>query len=302
MKKDIVLFHGDFDGIASAVMLVNLFEIANYEAYPCEPFGVNKFSGSIEALVKGGGLSGRIFIADLAPNNKCIKMTEKFLARCAADFNETVLYDHHYGWENIAAPETIKMHVDASYKSCAAMIYNKFGGPRNVFLDKLAADADIIDSGGCEGAAKEAQIIYRALKSGLKDDEIKNRSLEYMLSGYSDGRCLEFLTAKAAEYDQILKLSMEFAEKKITELSDGVCFIDVGESRCDITALIMRCYEKYDFVIVEYQSGPARFDVIGTRLAKVDLVKVFGLKSGAKFRVTITRKKPEEILRLIKAT
>ncbi len=301
MKKDIVLFHGDFDGIASAVMLINLLAITDFAAYPCEPFGVNKFSALAETLIESGGLSGRLFIADLAPNNKCIKMTEKFLAKCAADFYETVLYDHHYGWENIAVPEKVKMHVDASYKSCAAMIYNKFGGMRGDFLDKLAGDADIIDSGGCEGVAEESEIIYRALKSGLKDDEIKKRSLEYMLSNYSDGHCRDFLSGKAAEYDQILKRSIEFAEEKAIKLSENVCFIDVGESRCDITSIIMRCYEKYDFVIVEYRSGTTSFDVIGTRLAQVDLVKVFGLKSGARFRVTITRKNPEEILRLIKA-
>ncbi len=298
MKKDVILFHGDFDGIASAALIIGLLRPALYEAIPCEPFGVNKVLRRFEEMKCAGDIFGRLFIVDLAPNNKCMSMTAKFMAACAAQFTAVVLYDHHNGWENIEMPPGVEKHIDSSYRSCASLIYAS-QSERSGFFDSITSDADIIDSGGYEGICPQSAAVYGALKANLRDDAIKMKALEFMLSGYRDAQCGEAVKLRAAAYDEILARSLAVMTEKLEELTPQICYIDLGCGEYDITAIIMRCYEKYQFVIVEYKSGGTVFDVVATRREDIDLVKFLGLKSGARFRVTITRRDRGEIVKAI---
>lgn len=298
MKKDIILFHGDFDGIASAALVIGLFRPASFAAIPCEPFGVNKALRRFEEMKRAGDAFERLFIVDLAPNNKCMSMTEKFMAACAAQFAAVELFDHHNGWENIEMPPGIEKHIDSSYKSCASLIYAS-RTERSGFFDTITSDADIIDSGGYEGICPQSAAVYGALKANLRDDDIKMKSLEFMLSGYRDAGCHEAVKLRATAYDEILARSLGAMSEKLVELTPRICYIDLGCGEYDITAIIMRCYERYPFVIVEYKSGGTIFDVVATRREDIDLVKVLGLKSGARFRVTITKRDRGEIVKAI---
>lgn len=299
MNRDIILFHGDFDGIASAALIINIFKPApGYIALPCEPFSVNKISRRFDSLKNEGVVFNELFMADLAPNNKCMGMTEKFAARCAEIFNKVTLYDHHGGWENIKLPDSIFKFIDASFKSCAALIYGT-PGEKNDFLTSLMRDADIIDSGGYDGISERSAVVYRALKANLKDDEVKIKSLEFMLSGYGDTAIYDLLLQRASDYDIILKRSLDLMSRGLIELSPHICYIDIGKNECDITAIMMRCYEKYPVVIIEYQAGTVIFNVVATSAAGADLVKLLELKGGAKYRVTIIKRDLNELVKTI---
>jgi hypothetical protein len=299
MKTDVILFHGDFDGIASAALIVNILKPAKgYAALPCEPFSVNKILRRFDSLINEGACFNELFMADLAPNNKCMGMTEKFAARCAEIFNKVTIYDHHNGWENIKLPDSIIKIIDASFKSCAALIYSG-PGERNDFLNLITLDADIIDSGGYDGIDERSAAIYKALKANLKDDEVKIKSLEFMLSGYGDTGLYNILLQRAADYEIILARSLALMSSGLIELSPRICFVDIGKNECDITAIMMRCYEKYPVVIIEYQAGTVVFNVVATAAAGVDLVKILGLKGGAKYRVTIIKRDINELVKTL---
>ncbi len=299
MKTDVILFHGDFDGIASAALIVNILKPAEgYLALPCEPFGVNKILRRFDSLKTEGAEFNELFMADIAANNKCMGMTEKFAARCAEIFNKVTIYDHHDGWENIKLPDSIFKIIDTSFKSCAALIYSS-PGEKNDFLNSITRDADIIDSGGYDGIGERSAAVYRALKANLKDEEIKIKSLEFMLSGYGDTRLYNLLLQRAADYQIILKRSLALMTAGLIELSPRICYIDIGKNECDITAIMMRCYEKYPVVIIEYQAGTVVFNVVATAAAGVDLVKILGLKGGAKYRVTIIKRDLNELVKTL---
>lgn len=295
MKKDVVLFHGDFDGIASAALVIGLFRPASYETFCCEPFGVNKALRRFGDMKAAGLDPGRLYSVDVAPNNKCMAMTAKFLAGCASIFSSIELFDHHNGWEGIETPPCVARHIDPSFRSCAALIYSG-ASEKSDFFDLITADADIIDSGGCEGVSPGSFAVYRALKANLRDDGIKMKALEYMVSGYGDEALRETIEARAAAYDEMLERSMAAIDEKLVELTPRICYIDVGDGAFDITAIIMRCYRRYPFVIVEYRSGGTVFNVIATKLDRVDLVRALGLRSGSRFRVTVTRRERADIV------
>ncbi len=301
MKTDVILFHGDFDGIASAALIVNIFKpAAGFASFPCEPFSVNKILKRFDSLINEGACLNELFMADVAPNNKCIGMTEKFAARCAEIFNKITIYDHHNGWKNIKLPDSIIKNIDASFKSCASLIYSS-AYEKNDFLTLITRDADIIDSGGYEGIDERSAAVYKALKSNLKDDEVKIKSLQFMLCSYSDAGLYDFFLLKAAGYETILSRSLALISSGLIELSPRICFIDIGKNKCDITAIIMRCYEKYPIVIIEYQAKEVIFNVIATAAAGVDLVKILKLKGGAKYRVTIVKRDLNELVKTLES-
>ncbi len=288
MKTDVILFHGDFDGIASAAVAIYLLDLkpGGYIAIACEPFNVNKTLRYFETL-KNDGVSFKDLISvDIAPNNKCLSMSEKFFEKCGREFKKIIVYDHHNGWENISLPVSVIRNINPSFKSCASLIYNDCD-KKNDFFTLLALDADVIDSGGYERISPGSALIYKALKSNLKDDNIKTASLRFILSQFKDAGLHDYISNLAKEYETILKRSYELAAGGIVELSKNICFIRADNNKYDITAIIMKCYEKYPLVMVEYFTGGGTFLVIATNLPGLDLPEALGLKCGAKYRVTI---------------
>jgi len=229
-------------------------------------------------------------------------MTKKSIDRFSAIARSVVLYDHHAGWEGMEFNANVEANIGAGYKSCAGFIYERLGlkSFSDPIIDSMARDADIIDTGGYDGISDETAVIYRAMKSELKDDVIKAASLNYILSSYSDQSLKKILSERAAGYDKIFLRSLELS-KNFIELTPRICYLNVGMAECDLTAIIREFYKKYPYAVLEYASGGTNYFIIATILPNEDLPAKFGLKSGSRARITIVKKDLNEIVSRLEA-
>jgi len=291
--SDCIIYHGDFDGVVSAAFVVLGRGASEALLLPSEPFTVDRTLKKISAE----GHFSRIFSADIAPNNRKSEMTRKFIHDCSALCDTFYLYDHHHGWENFKTPGNCELSVDVAAKSCAGFLFKamwpKGGWPAGA--DVLAADADIVDSGGCDGISDDGGLIFRALKSNLRDESIREAALRYIVSGFFDLSAREFLMKRAVLYDEILKKSLEL-QARATEPSPGICYVDTDGEVCDMTAVIRECYKKYNIVIIEYATTGNSFYVIATRDPEINILEKLRIKSGSRYRVTVPKRDLRDII------
>ncbi len=286
-KKDFVLYHGDFDGIVSAALLIEKFSLSNYFISSAEPFTVDRV---MKRMRMEGAAAGTIYMVDLAPNNKSFKMTKKFVEDCSQFSGSVKIYDHHSGWENFSFGGRVELILDAGAPSCARHLYDIFEYSKmpSSFLEALASDADIIDTGGYEGVSPAGTLIYRALKSDMKASGPKAAALEYILSGLRDEPSRRALCEMASGYDAVLSNSMALLAE-CREVAPGICYINVDDAHCDITVIISECYKKFRTAVIEYFSGGNRFYIIATSNGGMNMLEKLGIHSGSIHRVTIVK-------------
>lgn len=286
-KKDIVLYHGDFDGIVSAALLIQKFSLSNYFISPAEPFTVDRVIKRMRAECPG---ALTVYMVDLAPNNKNMKMTKKFVEECSAFSERVKIYDHHSGWENFSFGGNVELSVGKSSPSCARHLYDifEYSNISSPPLEELARDADIIDTGGYEGVSRAGTLIYRALKSDMKSPGPKAAALAYILSGLRDEPARLTLCEMASGYEAVLANSFALLAE-CREVAPGICYLNVDDARCDITVIISECYKKFQTAIIEYFSGGNRFYIIATSSAAANMLEKLGIHSGSRHRVTILK-------------
>ena len=304
-KKNIVLFHGDFDGIISALFIIKNYRLENPLLYATEPFTIDKtYKKLLEIKIAERGV---LYLVDVAPNNKNMKMTADFYSQIALQYQNILMFDHHNGWEQINFEKNCGIYIDVKSPSCAGFLFKLLDFEKqnlNSFelnkLKELAGDADIIDSGGADGLTGTGELIYKALKADLKNEDLRIEMLNYLLSviaGRENLKIRQKLCVLAKNYEKILDYSYSLIAG-LKELRPGLCFLNVGSAPCDITSVMRKCYEKYKIVIIEYSAPGGQFYVIATSDAQINLLDVLKLKSGARFRATINKKNIEDILKL----
>lgn len=304
-KKNIILFHGDFDGIISALFIIKHYSLQKPLLYVTEPFTIDKtYKKLLEINIAERGM---LYLVDVAPNNKNMKMTIDFYNQISLQYPSVVMFDHHNGWEQVNFEKNCRVMVDKNAPSCAGFLFKTFEFSKCGFdsneaekLKRLADDADIIDSGGADGLSPDGELIYKALKADLKNENLRIEMLEYLLNtlqGHKNLKTYEKFSGLARDYEKILEYSYGLI-KNLKELRHGICFLNVGSAPCDITSIMRKCYEKYKIVIIEYTAAGGQFYVIGTSEPQINLLEILKLKSGAKFRATINKKNIDEVLKL----
>lgn len=293
-KKDFVIYHGDFDGIVSAALLIQKFSLSNYFISSAEPFTADRVMKHMRQEVSG---AHTVYMVDLAPNNKSLKMTKKFVEDCSGFSERVKIFDHHSGWENFSFGGSVELIVDAGAPSCARHLYNIFEYSKidSPVLEGLVFDADIIDTGGYEGVSKAGTLIYRALKSDMKASAPKAAALSYILSGLRDEPSRRALCEMASGYEAVLSNSRAMLAE-CREVRPGICYLNVDDAHCDITVIISECYKKYRTVIIEYFSGGNRFYIVATSAAAANMLEKLGIHSGSRHRVTIVKCDLEQLL------
>lgn len=281
MDKRLFIGHGDFDGVASVALLAKQLGVSAEEIRMIftQPFLVGK-------IVIPDGIE-EIYVVDIAVNNRDMEMTKRFIESLGNRL--IVWYDHHEGWHT---PETTGLTIAQGGKviaqtarACAAML-----GPSS---DELVQDANAADTRQGQ-LSPRGQLIEQATKANIADDSIRVAAVKFLLGDESQKAVLE----KAAEsYAEKQKATEELSATY--EIVGKVAVVDTRNSthEYDLTQLLLAGQKLAKFAVakvVNPQSKEERI-TIATQSGK-NLVELFGLPSGATFRVSMEASRLPEVL------
>lgn len=282
IRGPLIVAHGDMDGIASAVLQAGLLNISPEDLMVvfCQPFTVDKIK--IPEDVE------QVYVVDIAVNNRDPQMTERFIENLGDKL--AVWTDHHQGWpEKYKNVKNWHFYIREDVGACA----NLFAG-KSHFAVKDAIVADAVAADTRTGTlSPRSQLIEQACKANMSDDSIRVAAVKWLLGDESQKVTLE---AAAAKYAAIQKETQRLAA---TYTVDGkVATVDARSSHeHDLTQLLLAGQKLAEFAIAKVTDPRSKEEriTIATQ-SKVDLVKLFGLPSGAPFRISLEVARFPEVL------
>ena len=276
--KNLVICHGDGDGIISAAVL--MAAIGEAEIVITQPFLLDKIT--VDADVDA------LYIVDIAVNNKDIAMTTGFASKHA---DKIVLWaDHHQGAEILAEILGEKLIFDATEPSCPALLAkNGFTVPEEWLNAANASDRPT------DFPATELSERYnKAFKVSLIELQDGNRAaVEKVQRAFIDELAIdtesEMISEYGSRYEPIMTATKAAAES-LVELIPGVGITTLGEVKVDKTLLCTEGYKKYPVVAVQFLSieNGEPVTMVATNRKDLNLVQAFGLPSGPSFRVNLS--------------
>lgn len=277
-NKKLIITHGDFDGIACAVLIARLEEMdaEDVRIIFTQPFLVDKIV--IPEDIK------RIYVLDIAINNRDIVMTRNFIRSI---YNKLVLWaDHHKGWSSEYIDDY--KFVIREGLTCADII----GTTDDVFVsDAIAADTRKGEM------SPNGILIENAMKANMSDDSIRISAVKWLLGDDSQKPILE---KSAEKYRDIEHETIHLANTYVT--NGNVVIADARNSnhQYDLTQLLLAGQKIAKFAVVKTISPSLKEErlTIATQ-SGVDLVKLFNLPSGAPFRVTLDVNRFNEALEIL---
>lgn len=263
-KKHIVA-HGDLDGVVSAALLAkrNNWSLDDVKTTFTQPFSVNQVAV---------GDDDEVYVVDIAINNRDPQMTQDFIVRLGPRLVRW--YDHHAGWG--ADVENDPRFIVKDAPSCASIV----GGD-----PALAADADAADTR--KGTLSDrGQLIESAMKADLANDAVREAAFRWLMGDESARAALD---GAARRYAAVVAETERLASGY--RVDGSVAVVDARESNhnYDLTQLLLAGQKKARFaaaLVRNPRDGGERV-TIATQDKSVNLVSVFGLQSGAPFRVTL---------------
>ena len=274
-KENPLVAHDDLDGIISAVLAMRKygFSLKDTEVVFVQPFTVDRvvIPDSITTVV----------VVDVAVNNRDPEMTKNFLGRIGDRL--LVWYDHHQGWTaDITFGFSARaFQIDFGRGSCAEVI----GGPPKWVADAITADTR-------KGILSEwAELVEWAIKANQADDSVRLLAVRWILLGEESAR--NGLESAAKRYAEVRDETQRLVSG--LTITGKVAVVDARESRrqYDLTQVLLAGQELAPFVLVIQRGGVL---AIATSRGDVDMVEMFGLVSGARFRVSLPDKRLEEAL------
>ena len=312
-NKNLIVAHGDLDGITSAALLAEKLgiETEDLNVVFTQPHMVDQVIIPDEVE--------KVYVVDIAINNRDPKMTEKFIANLGDKLVRW--YDHHEGWDQIADDRfCIKGN-----QSCAGMI----GGVEKR-CDIRVADAIAADT-RTGNLSANGQLIERAVKADMSNDTIRMWAVK-LLMGAEEYRnplkgmerayqMIENETYRLAEFFEVDgDIAIKYTSKQENLLetvkvagvdyTGTVAFVDVSDTYAreygqeqppgrnyNLTQLLLAGQELATFAIVKTVNPISKEEMvtIATK-SKTNLVELFGLVSGAPFRVTLPASRLEEVI------
>jgi len=275
-KQNLLVAHGDLDGMISAVCTIQRYELAldETEIVFVQPFTVDKVEITEEVE--------KVIVVDVAVNNRDLEMTKNFIHRLGKRL--VVWVDHHDGWSTEITGNNSAFVVIAGAKSCAGIIGSDL---------QLMADADVADTRQGE-LSPRAQIIEQAMKANMADDNIRQMAVEWLLGNEQVREGLETAAKKYAEIQA--ETERLVATYRVT---GNVALVDARQSnhQYDLTQLLLAGQKMAQFAValtVHPKGGEGL--TIATSRKDVNLVELLSLGSGAPFRVSLPAKRLEEAL------
>ncbi len=281
-KRLLLVAHGDFDGIVSAVLASWRHPLEDVRVAFVQPFTVDKVEVADDEDV---------IVVDVAVNNRDSKMTTDFISRLGGRLYRW--FDHHQGWESLKIDDRLVINSDAP--SCAQVVMSSSqDGDMEYYFGTLVADATAADTRQGQ-LSSEADLIERATKANLSDDSVREAAFRWLLGDKSKLSVLEAAAEKyAAIQAETERLSATY------RVTGNVAVVDARESEhnYDRTQLLLAGQKVAPFAVVVSANPRAGEDylTIATSRKDVNLVEIFGLPSGAPFRVSIPASRLEEAL------
>ena len=292
--KILMVAHGDLDGITSAALLAEQLKIESEDLNVVftQPFLVDKIIIPDE--------TEKVYVVDIAINNRDPTMTEKFIADLGPRLARW--YDHHEGWSEHVVMGGVDMNRDVSdmkyydfiintkVKACAVLL--------SEYFDRRVTDAIVADTRIGE-LSPTGQLIERAIKSDMSNDTIRMWAVK-LLMGDEDFR--QSLEAAEQAY-QLVETETDRLSQHY-EVKGNVACVDATESNhaYDLTQFLLAGQELATFAVVKTVNPVTNEEMVTVATnSKTNLVILFGLPSGAPFRVSLPVARLEEVLRKLEA-
>lgn len=273
-----IIAHGDGDGTIAAAVCRKAG--AEGRLITTQPFLLHKLSD----------LTGPTVVVDIAVDNKDPQATVEWAKRNAE--NIVAWVDHHSGGETLAEILGNRFIYNSAMPSCPAlMAEHDFDVPVEWVAAANACDrpteyAATALSTRYNSAFKVALV---ALQNGdrIAVVAVQGNFIEELVTGAES----PLITKRAAAYPA-LATATNAAFERLAELIPGVVYVDVpeGQGGVDLTSLLVRGYKKAPIVVISTTSAQngEPIIVVATDRKDMNLVQVFGLGSGAPFRVILT--------------
>jgi hypothetical protein len=182
--------------------------------------------------------------------------------------------------------DTVAMHLDLD---------GIFSGAKWVLggiepYEGADADARAIDTRRGE-PGPIANRIDRALRARFRDETLKHRVIQYLLSHAKDQVLWGEIEEAAREIDPLLDESKRLADKY--EIIDGVAFVEAAGRPYDKTELLLIGQEKSPVAVVR-DSGS--LTIAADFESGLDFVKMFDMGGGMPTRVTVPEARRPEVM------
>lgn len=304
----LIVAHGDLDGIVSAALLaeqLGIDETDDLNVVFTQPFLLDKVVVPDEI--------DEVYVVDIARNRDEIEMTQRFYDRLGDRLVRW--YDHHLGWENSNLTTQHGGKVIAqTARACAVMLGHS--------TDIRVINAIVADTRKGE-LQLDGALIDEAIKSDMRNDEIRFAAVKLLMGDESQRQGLE-IAAKA--YIEIQARTVWITKNYMVDdngcpivsytpgmtagkaagvdYKGNIAFIDVPElfAICkengdyDLTQLLLAGQELATFAVAKTISPDDREMVTIATKSKTNLVELFGLPSGASFRVSLPASQLEEVM------
>ena len=307
----LIITHGDYDGVACAALFARRLgiSIADLRVIFTQPFLINtvKIPEDVE----------QIYVCDIAVNNRDPQMTADFITRLGCRLVEWT--DHHIGWNAVKTDS--RFNIAPTAPACAVILGS--GMPPSIGMQMVVEDAIVADTR--EGTlSTDGQLCEDAMKADLSNDDIRLAVVKFMMG---DSAQRPIITTAAEGYAEIVleteRLSNQYhvdddipikytradSEERGGMDYAGVAYtgdvavVDARKSthRYDLTQLLLKGQELATFAIVKTVSPHTSEEMITVATKSgVNLVELFGLKSGAPFRVSVPIARFDEVIEKLK--
>lgn len=289
-SKTLIIAHGDLDGITSAVLLAEQIgiETEDLNIVFTQPFLVDQIVIPDEI--------NQVYVVDIAINNRDPKMTADFVRYLGGKLVRW--YDHHQGWDDYFADSRF---TTTPTQACAERIGNSH--------DIRVQDAVASDTR--EGAfSPTGLLIEHATKAYMGNDDIRLAAVKLLMGNESQRPALETAAKKYAAIQNETEWLAGYGRK----VSENVWMLNVPNTYHQIYGYDGSFKEHDQTQLLLAGQKLAKFAVVVTKAPKSDeemvtiatksdtnLIELFGLESGAKFRVTLPISRLGEIMEQLEA-
>jgi len=285
--KNLIICHGDGDGIISAAVILRA--IGEAEIVITQPFLLDRLT--IDVNVEA------IYVVDIAVNNKNVNMTTVF----AANHADRIVFwaDHHQGSEVLASILNEKLIFDTTPSCPELLARNGYSVP-----EEWLNAANACDRPTKYQPTSLSERYNNAFKVSLIELQDGNRAaVEKVQRAFITELTTETESDIVSEYGgryEPIMTATKAAADSFTELLPGVGITVLGKTGVDKTLLCTEGYKKYPVVVVQFGSAENGEPVtmVATNREDLNLVQTFGLPSGPPFRVNLSGKF-EEIKKLV---
>lgn len=302
----LIIAHRDLDGLISAYLLATALK-DNYKkinivfSQPYMACALRQYLTHKNCLNTYKGVA----IVDLAVDYSKPRTTKNLISWLGDHVK--YIFDHHAGWEKlisvIDAEKLFTIRIEGIITSaadptrnivlgkalcCAQLIYDyfKLSELRSAYIDDLLTIAMISDD-------LNIRRDYENTEAYTIFTNFKNNTIEGCLEQMKSSSSVEDITCSGNWYERSLKKAGALIQKA-EEIYPGIGYLKTSadDPALNYTVIYEQAYKKYKILIIkELDARKLRISyTIAHTLPNLDLVEVFGLKSGNPKRICVYSK------------